>query len=425
MASDQLSKIKHFSQRLVETQKAIRILDSIRWDPQIELRLKKSKFKEMPIINTEYYQKNELGFEPNKKKEEFQSLEHDIKLKLDTEDPMTHLMLEVCSQYQDVIELIKVRGTKHFSTISKQLYGSSKDNFYSRTLETIAKQLQKELSNIKEVSTAQDICDISAQQACSILEERLTAYFKGPLTHVKISEDITSDAAAGGDIIKLKEGNLFSMKEIEQLEVHEGWVHIGTTQNGSLQKIATWLTKTPPRAIATQEGLAFFMEILTSKATLKRVFLIIHRIIGISKAEDGANLLEIIEFYRTEGYSEDQAIQNARRIFRGGTLEGGFPFTKDIAYLKGLIEVWNFISASILENQQHLIPFLFVGKAKVDDIPLLYKRHTEGIVDAPHYIPTHIHHFIEFIPWLRLLPIINFIQAPEATQHYQQIIQKY
>ena len=43
------------------------------------------------------------------------------------------------------------------------------------------------------------------------------------------------------------------------------------------------------------------------------------------KVEDGANMLELLEFYRTEGYSESDSLNNVKRVFRGGVASGGAP----------------------------------------------------------------------------------------------------
>src|SRR3954468_2248086 len=79
-------KIKRLSQRIVEAQKPIRILDAIKWDPSIEAELKKSKYKRMPLLGPEYYQTISLGFDPDKKKEELSDIINDISATLGTED---------------------------------------------------------------------------------------------------------------------------------------------------------------------------------------------------------------------------------------------------------------------------------------------------------------------------------------------------
>ena len=60
--------------------------------------------------------------------------------------------------------------------------------------------------------------------------------------------------------------------------------------------------------------------------------------LAVDKAEDGANFLEVFEWFRTEGYDEEVCFANTYRVFRGGIADGGAPFTKDISYVRGFIE---------------------------------------------------------------------------------------
>ena len=57
------------------------------------------------------------------------------------------------------------------------------------------------------------------------------------------------------------------------------------------------------------------------------------RTIAIQMAVDGADFIEVYEFFLERIHSEEQAFENTRRVFRGGVLTGGAPFTKDIVYL--------------------------------------------------------------------------------------------
>src|SRR5205823_4930337 len=153
-----------------------------------------------------------------------------------------------------------------------------------------------------------------------------------------------------------------------------GWAHVGTTINGQCQHVASWLAKGPPCTTAVQEGLAVFLEIFTFNSQPARAKKLNNRILACDKAEDGANLLDIFEFYRTEGYSELECIANAQRVFRGGVVKGKSPFTKDISYCKGFVANYNFMQTCIKYGRSELIPFLFVGKVDLADVPVLYQK---------------------------------------------------
>ncbi len=421
-------KIKRLSQRIVDAQKPIRILDAIKWDPSVEQALRKSKFKLMPKVGPEYYQKIPLGYDPAGKIEEFEGIIADTRASLGAEDEVGKLLCKVALQYADVIEMIRHRGTKKFWEFSKKLYGSPKDTFYDskNTVSQLGQLLYSILNGLDSATMGQEYPrNIEAAQAVEILNGRLKTYFKDEKDRAKISDGILADAAAGGDAVKVREGSLFSARDVDILEVHEGWVHIATTLNGNQQHVAKWLSKGPPRCSSTQEGLAVIMEIFTFRSYPRRARQINDRILGIDKAEDGANFLDLLEFYRTEGYSEDESLANAKRVFRGGMVEGGAPFTKDISYCRGFVENYNFMRTAIRSGKPELIPFLFLGKLHVDDIPLLYQKYKEGIVDAPVHLPPQFTDLNGVAVWMSFSSFLNQVDLRKVQEHYDKLFKQF
>jgi hypothetical protein len=138
--------------------------------------------------------------------------------------------------------------------------------------------------------------------------------------------------------------------------------------------VARWLAKGPPRTTVVQEGLAALVEVITLRSHPRRARRLNDRVIAIDKAEDGADFLEVFEWHRTEGYDEEECYNAARRVFRGGTVTGGAPFTKDIAYTKGLVTNYHFIRAAIRACRPELVRYLFVGKVAHEDVPVLHTR---------------------------------------------------
>jgi uncharacterized protein (TIGR02421 family) len=421
-------KVKRLSQRIVDAQKPIRILDAIKWDSSIEVELKKSRFRSMPKLGPEYYQRIDLGFDPIKKTEELKEIAKDIETTLGSSDPLTLLLKEMTQQYSDVVELLLARGTKKFGEMSRKLYGSPKDTCFDgkNTILGLGQLLYAILTSLDDSILGPSYTeDFTGKEVVEILNKRFKSYFPDNSVEARLSDGILADAAAGGDVVKIKEGSKFTSRDIDILEVHEGWVHVGTTQNGNMQHVAKWLSKGPPRCSATQEGLAVIMEIFTFRTYPKRARQINDRILGIDKAEDGANILELIEFYRTEGYSEEDCLANARRVYRGGVLEGGAPFTKDISYCRGFVENYNFMRAAIRAGKPHLIPFLFTGKLNVDDIPLLYQKHKEGIVDPPRHLPPQFRDMNGIAVWMSFSSFLNMVDLKKIQEHYDKLFKSY
>ncbi len=50
--------------RIVDGQRPIRVLQAVRWDNSIEEQFRRSRFRELPKVDIEYYTKQELGFDP-------------------------------------------------------------------------------------------------------------------------------------------------------------------------------------------------------------------------------------------------------------------------------------------------------------------------------------------------------------------------
>jgi hypothetical protein len=132
------------------------------------------------------------------------------------------------------------------------------------------------------------------------------------------------------------------------------------------------------------------MEIVSGRSHIRRALKLNDRILAVDKAEDGASFLDVHEFYRTEGYSEEECFSNARRVFRGGVMEGGAPFTKDVCYGKGLALTWLFLQDAVQTGRLDRLALLFVGKLSLDDIPMIERRTADGTIRRPVFLPPFI-----------------------------------
>ncbi len=421
-------KIRILSERLVEIQKPIRILDAIKWNRKIETDFLANSKLEMPRVDRAFYEGISLGFVPKEKEAELIALISDIRLQLGAQDELAPLLISMCEQYIDVVHMLEARGSKKFWEVSKKLYGSPKDRFFDDggTILSQGKMLYTILSNLESKTLGQEYPkNISAEDAVKTLQERFSKGSLRDRIEIKLSDGIVADAAAGSDVIKIKTGTMLSSKDIDIFEVHEGWVHVATTANGKNQSIAKWLGKGPPRCTATQEGLAFLMEIITFSTYPRRARRVNDRILGIDMAENGANFVQLYEYYLSENYDQHEAFQNSMRVFRGGLMEGGAPFTKDISYCRGFIENYNFIRTAIREGYPELIPFLYVGKLSVDDIPLLYQKYKEGIVEAPVYLPPQFADLNGLAVWMSFSNFLNTVDLSKVQEHYQSLFKKH
>lgn len=416
-------KLRQLSDRVVEAQRPIRIRDAVKWDEQVETAVAASRFTRMPEIGPDYYaQKRPLPYPARIKIDEFEAIKSDLEQTIGLEDPLAAILHRNCCEYQDVVRMLEARGTPQFYEYSRQLYGSPKDRFAgdTTTVRELGLLLYDILSNIPEDGLgALHPRVLTAEQVVGQLNECFGRYFSDNAVHAKLDDGILSDAAAGADYVKIKQGIMFSQRDVELLEVHEGWVHVGTSCNGARQHVAGWLAKGPPCTTSIQEGLAALVELITFTTTPSRAKKLNNRILACDKAEDGANFLDVCEFYRTEGYSEKECFQHAQRVFRGGLVTGGAPFTKDISYCKGFVMLYNFLRTVIRFGRPELIPFLFVGKVTLEDVPVLWRKNREGIVDAPHYLPRQFRDLNGLAMWMAYSNFFNRVNLSAIQDHYR------
>jgi uncharacterized protein (TIGR02421 family) len=265
---------------------------------------------------------------------------------------------------------------------------------------------------------------IDATEAARRLEERLADYFGDVRVPVEADQVILADAAAGSDYVKVRLGATFSQRDIDILEVHEGWVHVATSLNGQAQAVAKWLAKGPPRTTAVQEGLAALLEMFTFRTYPRRARRLNDRVLAVDKAEDGASFLDVFEWFRTEGYDEDECFHNTRRIFRGGVVEGGAPFTKDACYCKGVVLNYAFVRSAIQHDRVDLVPLLFVGKVAHEDVPVLARRVADGVVRPPKYLPPMFRDLNGLAIWMAYSTFFSQLGGDAIAEHYARLFER-
>ncbi|HEY5889324.1 MAG TPA: flavohemoglobin expression-modulating QEGLA motif protein [Acidimicrobiia bacterium] len=381
--------VRTLSDRIVEAQKPIKVLSAINWDDEIKAKFFAADFKEQPEIDKAYYDGRKIKMDADATRSELRQIEADLVRQLGPVAPAGILMRFMCEQFRLTIDMLQARGTEQFSTMSSLLYGTPHDVFHvgGPTICDIAAQMRKVLSGM-EVQTdgARDERNIPGTEAVAILRKQVDASMGPGMIEIRADDGIAADAAAGSDYIKVREDRMFSQRDLDLLEAHEAWVHVGTTANGLAQPTCTFLGKAAPRSTVTQEGLAVLTEMLNLRSHPRRLAKLMHRIEGIKAADEGASFVEVFELLRTDGLSEDESWAAAARMFRGSLPEAG-PFTKDLGYSKGLVLTLLYVRLAINLGRSHRIPLLFCGKVDLLDMSTLHDLEEEGLVDAPKFVP--------------------------------------
>lgn len=428
MLTDHEHTIRELSDKLIRVQQPIRILDAIKWDDSIKDAFFNKKCQALPPVSQAYYAGRALGYDPIQKAADFENLELEIAKRLGNLSPVGKLMQRMCREYRLVMRMLSARGTPEFYAMSQALYGSAHDAFYAGgpTILDLAILFKDTLPALQaHIFTDLDIKCYTSAEAVARLNAKLKPYFhrhKQDKPIVEISDQILADAAAGADVIKLRQDAMFSERDIRLLEVHEGWVHLATTLNGQSQSICTFLSKGPPSSTITQEGLAVITELFSFSAHPSRLQRITSRVMGIYMAEEGADFIDVYRYFLELGHDEDEAYALSQRIFRGSLPAEAGPFTKDLAYSKGFVQIYNYIRLAIQYGVLEQIPLLFLGKTTIEDLPLFVDLMAEGIIQKPDYVPPQFQDLAALSSWMSYSLFMNRIDLKKMANDYKSIL---
>lgn len=420
------SVVRQLSDRIVAAQGPIRILDAVKWDESVRAGFFAAGCRRQPGVDRSYYLGRPLPPQLDGTRGAFEALDRDIARALDDDDPASRMMRRMCREYDTVLRMLDARGTAAFHELSAALYGRAEDPFHAGgpSLVGLAELLDQALHNLDEAAFGEtQPAEYEAPRAMQILQERLDGYFGGNGGHVRVRLDdgIVADAASGSDYIKLRADALFRGRDLRVLEVHEGWVHVGTTLNGLAQPVCTFLGKGTPSTTITQEGLAFFIEVISFSSYPRRLRRVTDRIRAIHWAESGASFLEVFERLCQEGRSREEAWPTCVRVFRGSTPELG-PFTKDLAYSRGFIEVYNFVRLAVRRGHLERVQLLFCGKLTLGDIGDVARLHERGVVVAPRHLPPQLADPSALAAWMAYSNFLNRLDLSLLEEEFARLL---
>jgi uncharacterized protein (TIGR02421 family) len=395
--------LRRISDEIVRAQKPVRVLRLINWDPQVHERFFRAGARELP--RPEY---PALGFSPKDKIEELRGIRRRIKGR----NPLEELLRRRCDELAAVAEMLSARGTRRFYEISRRIYGDPRDRFPDHNVDNLA--IARMWASRPRARDEELV--YSAEEAAARVAEICNPLLGGHVT-VQARARLTANAASGATRITLRKGARFSERQVRALAHHEGLWHVLTSLNGQRQPVLTVLGVGLPRYIESQEGGGIVAEYLTGNVTDERYIELGERTIAIDMAARGADFLEVYR-YLLARFPPEKAALMSERVFRGGVLEGGAPFTKDAAYQRGYCRTFNFIRAALEQRDVDLVRAFLAGKMSVDDAELVRDLVEEGICVGPVFLPEW------FIDIDRLNAItthsvtMNRFDLPSVTRYY-------
>lgn len=367
------------SAQIAEASRSVRVLRALGWPPELEHRFFASGCRELPRPTYR------VGPEVGAARERLLAL----RARLTGGNAIERFLRDTCDSLATAARMLLAAGTKDFYFQSVEIYGrpSSLSSDRKTTNLGLARHFDEVLAAFSTPPDDDDLPSLSAEEALPLLQERFAAFFVGRDIRVQVVEGLGAVATASADEIKIKRGARFSQRDLRQIEHHEGHVHVATAVNGREQPALAFLGSPIPRTTSTQEGLAVLTEFLTRSTSLPRIRRLVDRILAVEQAERGASFVEVFASLRERGQGEAEAFETARRVFRGGLVEGGAPFTKDVCYLDGLLRVTNFLRIALTRGKSAYARWLFAGKLAVEDVPLFERLIGEGLAVEPRYVP--------------------------------------
>ncbi len=337
------------------------------------------------------------------------------------DDPLRELLRRTATSYRDANRLLLAVGTPRFYELSCEIYGGAQSTALDEdtTNLDLAEHLLGRLSHQSLPATEGPASiappgepPLDHRELVQALAERLGREQPTLEVSVVVSDDVAPKVIAGARQVRVREGARFTPEEARSLFVHEIETHALTAQNGSAQPHLSFLRSGGPRSTRTQEGLAVFAELFDRSLSAARLLRLAERVRMVAMAEGGASFLDVYRYLTGSGVPAREAYLDTVRVFRGGVVAGGSPFTKDTVYLAGLIQVYNFLRASVTRGTRHVAETLVAGRVALDDMGLLLVLREQGLLAPPVYVPGWLSNWQTLLPYLAFTSFLNEVSLP-------------
>lgn len=375
-------RIRRIAGLLYQASRSIRVLRSIDWPPEVKAEFFAKGAKELP----------QVSYRPTDPTPAVEAV-REARRSIVTVTMIDHWLDRHADTLERSARMLAAVGTNAFFEYGRQIYGEP--TAPHRVLPLTSLQLAQHVSDTID-QLARIEMDIAppeyhdAPTVARMIEQAVAAHFGEAAPKVELVDKLSANALATAKSIRIRRDARFTDRDASQLLHHEAYIHCATSLNGRAQTDLPILAAGHPGTTRTQEGLAVFAEIISGSIELDRMRRLADRVFAIQMAIEGADFLDVYRYFLERTASPDQAFENARRVFRGGVISGGAPFTKDVVYLFGLLQVSLAIRGAFAAGRSDVLRLLFCGKLDALDIPALCEVYAMGLLRAPLYLPPWI-----------------------------------
>lgn len=283
---------------------------------------------------------------------------------------LAYLLRSKRMEVEKQLVMLEERGTKKFLHTSLSMFGDLDENLKNTALSLLNNDLPNEEQELETVNA------VDFARAAEAELEVYRRHFPSLCLTVKIKDNVNGLIVSGPELSVSKHLGI-SRTRMNALIQHEIGTHILTYCNGKEQPLGLMYAGFAGYE-QTQEGLAVLSEYLVGGLDLNRLKLLAARVMAVDALIKGADFIETFNIlHHNYGFQSKTAFTISMRVHRGGG------YTKDAIYLKGLIELLEFI-----KNGGNIF-MLYGGKFALEHIPLIDELTQLRIIKKP-MIPAYL-----------------------------------
>jgi len=373
---DRIRKVAHL---LYEGARPVRILRSIDWPASVKQDFFAKGAKELPVVSYP-------GFDAKPTID----IIREARRMIIPVSPIDLWLERQSNSIETGARMLAGMGTPVFFQNSREVYGEPTEplRFIPATPLELAQSVQDVIDQLARIDLGvAPSAHLSADDVAKEIRTAVSLHFAEDAPEVMLVDTLSANALATADKIRIRRDARFTDRDAAQLLNHEAYIHVATSLNGRIQTDLPLLGAGHPCTTRTQEGLAVFSEIISGTIELDRLRRLADRVFAIQMTIEGADFLQVYHYFLERTGNPDQSFENARRVFRGGVITGGAPFTKDVVYIFGLLQVSTVIRAIFSAGRSDCLRLLFCGKLELQDIPALCELASMGLCRPARYLP--------------------------------------
>jgi len=372
-------RIRKIAHLLYDAARRVRILRSIDWPASVKQDFFAKGAKELPVVSYP-------GFDAKPTID----IIREARRMIIPISPIDLWLERQSNSIETGARMLAGAGTPVFFEHSRHVYGEPIEplRFIPATPLELAQSVQDVIDQLARIDLGvAPSAHLSADDVAKEIQKAVSLHFAEDAPKVVLVDTLSANALATADRIRIRRDARFTDRDAAQLLNHEAYIHVATSLNGRIQTDLPILGAGHPSTTRTQEGLAVFSEIISGTIELDRLRRLADRVFAIQMAIEGADFLQVYHYFLERTGNPDQAFENSRRVFRGGVITGGAPFTKDVVYIFGLLQVSTVIRAIFSAGRSDCLHLLFCGKLELQDIPALCELASMGLCRPARYLP--------------------------------------